>query len=139
MDIVRVEAGVRYPEDALVNGMFDDNECPMMPFLTTDPECTSEWRWSVDIEVATGRIVGWAENHPHIEARVSYKVCDCCRIKWDGRESEDYVPSFLDIPGDGYGDYLDLDVRGGVIQGWSEKACREGLAKIFGKRDTDEG
>ncbi len=110
-----VEAGVRYWEDGEVNGVPDDNKNPRMPFAGDDG-----WRPVIDLE--TGQIQGWPEG---VTAKTHYKVCD------DGRYSlvdeggnqvakiEGYVPPMLSPAGQGYGDYMIMNIGpDGRIENW---------------------
>lgn len=111
-----VDAGVRYWEDADVNGV-EDTEGTLIPDRQGD-------RWKPLIELATGRIKDWPQG---TTARVHYKVCDDGNYflvderfliirRWDG----DYVPDrFLCVGDCGYGDYIIFNVSAdGVIIGW---------------------
>lgn len=102
---IEVEAGVRYWEDAIVNGEPDDHGL----IFGRDGDA-----WKVRIDLAEGRIVGWP---PGWTAQIHYKVCD------DGRywlldaagariaSRDGYVPDdFLCHGNDGYGDYIILNV-----------------------------
>lgn len=129
-DIIRIEAGVRYAEDAEVNGIAEDEENPRMPFLERDSQDGDGWRWNIDIDIATGEVIGWRENFGDIRAQTFYKVCDCCRVKYDGMEQEDYVPDFLAIDGEGFGDYIYLTIGcDGTIKGWKPDRCRKFIAE----------
>ena len=115
---LKVDAGVRYWEDAIVNGERDgDDNNPRMPFA--DPEAGS-WRLTIDLE--TGLIEGWPAG---VTAQTHYKVCD------DGVYSlldavgspiaviNGYVPEIMCPGGDGYGDYIIMSVGGdGRIADW---------------------
>lgn len=127
-DLIRIEAEPRYPEDAEVNGEEDDNINPKMPFLVKKKDTQNDWCWQLDIDISTGEIIGWPKD---IKAKVWYKVCDCCGIKYRGKEYYDYVPDFLSIDCDGYGDYINLTIVNGKIKGWSETSCREFIDKIM--------
>jgi hypothetical protein len=112
---IEVDAGVRYWEDAMLDGDWDHTgEIPLR-----DGE-----RWKPVINLQTGHIMAWPEG---VEADVHYKVCDdgeywllddtCRRIaKWKGY----YVPNdFLCVGDNGYGDYIIFKVGGdGAIIGW---------------------
>lgn len=107
--------GVRYWEDASVNGTTDDHDAPAMPLIR-------DGRWELMIDLATGRIDGWPKG---TTAETHYKACDdgvyrlltpngdeVCKL--DG-----YVPSMLDTEGYGYGDYVILTIGAdGLIEGW---------------------
>lgn len=112
---IEVEAGVRYWDDAYLNGKEDiDGTIPMR-----DGDY-----WKPTIELATGRIMNWPEG---TEADVHYKVCDDgaywlldeskARVaKWSGF----YVPDDILCVGDnGYGDYIIFKIGGdGLIIDW---------------------
>lgn len=126
-DIVHIEAEPRYPEDAKVNGETEDNDNPKMPFLVNEEKCQNGWCWKLAIDIATGEIIGWPKD---IKASVHYKVCDCCRVKYNGKEYYEYVPDFLAIDKEGYGDYIILTIEDGRIKDWNEENCREFLKKM---------
>ena len=96
------EAGVRYWEDATVNGI-DDEDGSRIP-------CRNGDAWCPTIELATGKVVGWPEG---FAADIHYKVCDS-GVYWlldaDGKriaERDGYVPGDFLCHGDnGYGDYI---------------------------------
>jgi hypothetical protein len=112
---LKAECGVRYWEDAEVNGVEDDDNNPRMPFKVGDT-------WSPVIDLDTGTIVDWPAG---TTASTHYKVCD------DGRYSlldenkaevvsiDGYVPKIM-CPGDnGYGDYVIMSIGAdGKIEGW---------------------
>ena len=126
-DIVRIEAEPRYPEDAEVNDVREDNDNPKMPFLEKQENSQEGWCWKLDIDIATGEIIGWPKE---VKAQVHYKVCDCCRVKYDGKEYYEYVPDFLAIDDEGYGDYIKLTIEDGKIKDWNEDACRRFLKNM---------
>jgi hypothetical protein len=118
---IEVRAGVRYWDDAQVNGEVDvDGKIPL--------RVGDEWQLTIDL--ATGRILDWPQG---VRAETCYKVCDeglywlldasRQRIaKW----KRSYVPAeFLDIE-DGSGlvsDYIVLSVgNDGVIKDWRAPA-----------------
>jgi hypothetical protein len=115
MDAVylEVDAGVRYPEDTLVNGQEDDSGA-RMPFLVNG-------RWRLRIRLDDGVVMDWP---PTLSAEVHYKVADdgeywlqnadSVRVaKWSGY----YVPDAFLCHGDqGFGDYIILNIDGGRIR-----------------------
>ena len=121
-DIIRIDAEPRYPEDAYINGEGEDNDNPKMPFLVKQEGTQCGWCWKLDIDIKTGEIIGWPKD---VKAKVHYKVCDCCGIKYEGLEYSDYVPDFLAIDDQGYGDYIILSIEDGKIVDWDEESCRE--------------
>lgn len=112
---VQAECGVRYWEDATVNGVEDDNDDPKIPFVQGST-------WQPLIELETGKIVGWPEG---TTASVHYKVCDDGRYwlldadKKPVKKIDGYVPSFMAPEGDGYGDYVIMKIGpDGKISNW---------------------
>jgi hypothetical protein len=114
---IEVDAGVRYWEDARLNGKEDANG--EIPLRNGDA-------WQPTIELDTGRVLGWPEG---MEADIHYKVCDegqywllddsGARIaKWRGY----YVPNDILCVGDsGYGDYIIFKIGAdGLIVGWKK-------------------
>lgn len=112
---IEVDAGVRYWEDAYLNGKEDvEGRVPLR---------VGE-RWQPVIELATGRILNWPQG---VEASIHYKVCDDGEYwlldaeqgriaKWRGY----YVPdSILCVGDEGFGDYIIFQVDGdGMVIGW---------------------
>lgn len=111
---LHVEAGVRYWEDATVNGV-EDEQGTLIP-------CRDNEDWSPIIDIETGKILNWEQGKI---ADIHYKICD------DGRYSikdadyntilstEGYVPKTLSIESNGYGDYITLKVdENGQINNW---------------------
>lgn len=99
---IEFSAGVRYWEDATVNGI-EDEDGSLIPGRDGDV-----WRGKIDL--ATGKIVDWPTG---VEADIHYKVCDD-GVYWlldaEGNriaEREGYVPGAFMCHGDsGYGDYI---------------------------------
>lgn len=132
---VKIDAGVRYWEDGVVNGeedisLFDTKGIgtPAMPFAIkvkekpTDNIYSDHYRWQPVIDIEKGCIVGWPKG---TTAQVHYKICD------DGTyylldsdfkqlyELESYVPDFIGEDGD----YLimSIDEEGNIM----EFSCNE--------------
>ena len=113
-----VDAGVRYWEDACINGD-EDFDGDLIPFRNGD-------RWQPVIRLADGVIEDWPAG---VAASIFYKVCDdgVYHLLDEGRQviakwKGDYVPdSFLCIGEDGFGDYIGLEVDAhGKILGWQQ-------------------
>jgi len=113
---IEVRAGVRYWEDATVNGE-DDINGTLIPFRDGD-------YWCPVIDIDSGVIKDWPEG---MTAYIHYKVCDDGNY-WLKNEDgacilaieDDYVPKMLCPKENGYGDYIIMDVDGdGKISGWS--------------------
>lgn len=109
---LRVKAGVRYWEDATVNGV-EDTLGTLIPFRVLDD-------WCPEIDLETGRVLNWPDG---MLADVHYKVCDAGEY-WLINEAgdvykylDDYVPDDLLCHGaQGYGDYIILNIgRDGQI------------------------
>jgi len=118
---LKVEAGVRYWEDAEVNGVTDETG-EAIPCRVGDA-------WCPVIDLETGTIAGWPEN---TIARIHYKVCDAGRYALlgnDGQEAvakDGYVPGILSPGGSGYGDYIIMNVGPtGVIENWDSSGIEE--------------
>lgn len=112
---IEVDAGVRYWDDASLNGEPDTEG--KIPFRKNDG-------WCPIIELATGQILDWPNG---IEAKIHYKVCDSGlywlldqnknRIaEWKGH----YVPNDVLCPkANGYGDYIIMEIgKDGKILNW---------------------
>ena len=114
-EFLEVAAAVRYWEDATVNGQKDE-EGSLIP-------CREDDVWRPVIELSTGCIEDWPDG---VEARIHYKICDAGEywladlsgnrlFKW----KDDYVPRFLGIEDDGFGDYIIFNVSCyGKIENW---------------------
>lgn len=115
---IQVEAGVRYWEDATVNGV-DDEDGTLIPFRRGD-------LWCPVIELVTGRVIDWPQG---VTADVHYKVCDEGEY-WLLDENKQriakyadyYVPSEFLCHGDsGYGEYIILNIdECGFVKGWRQ-------------------
>lgn len=135
---LKVDAGVRYWQDAYINGN-RDTDCdetdvyPNMPCAEYigKQHCVlrgNDWRWRPLIEIETGRIVNWQQG---ITANVHYKVCDdfACEILDSGKEVitsyDGYVPKVMCPADEGYGDYIIMNIdESGFIQGWEKEFIR---------------
>ena len=110
---IKLNAGVRYWEDAKLNGEEDtDGQIPLR-----DGE-----DWSPTIELATGRVLDWPAG---VEADIHYKVCDAGAYwllnagKVRFAHQYGYVPDYLAIGQPGYGDYIIMKIGAdGMIAGW---------------------
>lgn len=114
---IEVEAGVRYWEDATVNGI-EDEDGSRIP-------CRNGDAWCPTIELATGKVLGWPDG---VAADIHYKVCDDGRywlLDAEGNRvatRDGYVPGDFLCHGDsGYGDYIIMTVGGdGQIADYSQ-------------------
>lgn len=111
---LKVSAGVRYWEDATVDGR-EDTDGELIPLRNDDA-------WEPVIDLASGQILDWPAG---VVADIHYKVCDdgsywlldekmAVVAKYAG-----YVPDCLSPQGNGFGDYIILKVGAdGGIEGW---------------------
>ena len=131
---LKVRAGVRYPEDCefidaendrKVNYISDDEETPKMPFMEVeyDKYGHKKFYWTPTIDLENGVIVNWPKG---VKVHVFYKVCDDfeCTVydEYDNEvlHYEGYVPDFMSIEEEGYGDYIDMIIdENGCIQDWN--------------------
>ena len=131
---LKVRAGVRYPEDSefieaendrKVNYISDDEENPKMPFMEVeyDKYGHKKFYWTPTIDLENGVIVNWPKV---VKVHVFYKVCDDfeCTVydEYDNEvlHYEGYVPDFMSIEEEGYGDYIDMIIdENGCIQKWN--------------------
>lgn len=117
---IELDAGVRYWEDASVNGSEDTNGT-MIPLRKGD-------KWCPVIRLSDGRVEDWPKG---TTADVHYKVCDDGEYwlldenrKRIAKWSSYFVPNDILCIGDnGYGDYIILTIgNDGIIDGWSQPA-----------------
>lgn len=111
---LKVEAMVRYWEDAEVNGV-DDDDGKLIP-------CRNGDCWCPLIDLDAGRVLDWPEG---TTADIHYKVCDAgvYTLLDDNRNKvaskDGYVPSIMAPGGEGYGDYIIMKIDGdGKIADW---------------------
>lgn len=111
---LRANCDVRYWEDAKVNGV-EDTEGTLIPFRFKDT-------WRPVIELETGKILAWPEG---MIASIHYKVCDAGSYELlddsmqTVKEISGYVPSIMYPEGNGFGDYVIMEIDGtGQIQNW---------------------
>lgn len=108
---LKADCGVRYWEDAEVNGVEDeDGNIP----------CRNGDSWQPIIDLDTGKIEGWPEG---TTADLHYKVCDAgvYTLLDEGRNEvkqiDGYVPKIMCPGGAGYGDYVIMKIGpDGVIE-----------------------
>ena len=120
---LKAECGVRYWEDAEVNGEREDDDNPTIP-------CRAGDSWCPVIDLETGKIEGWPEG---VTARTHYKVCDAGRYTLLDAERvevasiDGYVPAITAPGGGSYGDYIVMEIGpDGVIANWTvDLSCFE--------------
>ncbi len=113
---LQADCGVRYWEDAKVNGV-EDTDGTLIPLRFRD-------RWRPLIDLDTGVIEAWPSG---TVAEIHYKVCDDGTYTLLNEKSEKvaeidgYVPEIM-APGDndkGFGDYVVMNIDGsGKIANW---------------------
>ena len=132
-----VKAAVRYPKAAdfieeklddqnrpYNNYISDNEENPKIPFIETeyDKHGHKKFYWQPTIDLENGVIINWPKG---VKVHVFYKVCDAfeCTI-YDKNDNEvlhyeGYVPDFMAIEDEGYGDYIDMIIdENGYINDW---------------------
>lgn len=109
-----VDAGVRYWEDADVNGVQDELG-DLMP-------CRYGERWRPIIDIETGIILNWKKG---TKADVHYKVCDDGKYTLKDAKGKSiitvdgYVPNTMSPAETGYGDYIIMHIdENGKIADW---------------------
>ena len=117
MKLLKVDAGVRYWEDATVNGV-EDETGELIPFKEGD-------RWVPVIDIESGKVLNWPIG---TIANIHYKVCDDGIYTLEDVNGIDvvvldgYVPGTLSPVQDGYGDYIIMNIDGeGNIEYWKFK------------------
>ena len=131
---LEVRAGIRYPEDSefievendhKVNYISDDAENPKMPFMEVENNkyVHKKFYWTPTIDLENGVIINWPKG---VKVHAYYKVCDDfeCTVydEYDNEvlHYEGYVPDFMAIEEEGYGDYIDMIIdENGCIQDWN--------------------
>lgn len=103
---MQVSAGVRYWEDATVNGEEDTEGC-LIP-------CRNGDYWEPKIDINTGQILNWTQG---TSADIHYKVCDDGKYTLHAADGstieikEGYVPKIMCPGGQEYGDYIIMEVN----------------------------
>lgn len=120
---LKAKCGVRYWEDATVNGEIDEDGSRI--------PCREGDYWSPLIDLRTGAIVNWPEG---VTADIHYKVCDdgeygLCDANGKVVHAVDgYVPSIMSPGDNGYGDYVIMTIGpDGKIADWKVDFAGFGL------------
>ena len=98
------------------------NDLPSSSCIDEDDEGKKYLNLLIDIE--DGRVINWPDN---VWIKMRFKVCDDARYAFWNRDlfeviclnddyGDDYVPDFLDLEGNGYGDYLEINISNGKIE-----------------------
>lgn len=111
---LQAECGVRYWEDATVNGE-EDTEGKLIPLRVGDA-------WCPLIDIDTGIIQDWPQG---TTADIHYKVCDAGIYKLLDADKnvvasiDGYVPNMMSPGGSGHGDYVIMTVDpSGRVENW---------------------
>lgn len=121
---IRARCGVRYWEDATVNGEedADGSRIPCRKGTAADNDSLGGGDWCPTIDLDTGKIEGWPEG---TTASIHYKVCDDGEYELLDAERnvvksiDGYVPSLMCPGGKGYGDYVIMEIAAdGTIAKW---------------------
>lgn len=121
---IRARCGVRYWEDATVNGEedTDGSRIPLREGTAADNDDLGGGNWLLTIDLDTGKIEGWPEG---TTASVHYKVCDDGDYELLDADRnvvasiDGYVPSLMCPEGEGYGDYVIMEIAAdGTIAKW---------------------
>lgn len=114
---INVCAEVRYWDDAVLDGEDCTEACEYFP-------CKEGDCWKPEIDIDNGIILNWDSGHT---AKVHFKICDMCAysiVDGDGEtvlyKDWSYVPDILCPGGDGYGDYIIMNIDSdGRIANWN--------------------
>lgn len=121
---IRARCGVRYWEDATVNGVedTDGSRIPCREGTAADNDNLGGGNWCPTIDLDTGIIENWPKG---TTASIHYKVCDDgdYELLDEARNVvatiDGYVPSLMCPEGEGYGDYVIMEIDGdGRIAKW---------------------
>lgn len=112
---LKVNAGVRYWDDGVVDGEPDSETETRMPFAKGEA-------WQPVIDLSRGTIIDWPQG---TTASVHYKVCDAGVYtlldadKNEVKSIDGYVPDILCPADSGYGDYIIMNIDAeGRIDKW---------------------
>ena len=119
---LKVVAYCRYPyEDASYNGVVLDE---MEKELTVPGLDGNVLTWHIDLD--TGEVEEFKEFNYSKEFTVWYKIVDEGNYYLLDKNNKvcksienDYVIDSLQIDGDGYGDYMVLTIKNGIVQNWN--------------------
>lgn len=121
---LRARCGVRYWEDAEINGVQDEDgsRIPCRDGTADDNDVLGGGNWCPVIDLDTGIIEGWPAG---TVASIHYKVCDDGDYALLDAERnvvmaiEGYVPNIMCPEGGGFGHYVIMEIDGnGRIAKW---------------------
>lgn len=121
---IRARCGVRYWEDGEINGEqdVDGSRIPLREGTSSDNDSRGGGNWCPTIDLDTGTIENWPTG---TTASIHYKVCDDGDYELLDADRnvvasiDGYVPSVMCPEGEGYGDYVIMEIDGnGKIANW---------------------
>jgi hypothetical protein len=121
---LRARCGVRYWEDATVNGVedADGSRIPLREGTAANNDHLGGGFWCPTINLETGIIENWPKG---TTASIHYKVCDEGEYELLDADRnvvvaiDGYVPQIMCPEGSGYGDYVIMKIDGdGKIANW---------------------
>ncbi len=121
---LRARCGVRYWEDAEVNGEQDEDgsRIPLREGTAADNDSLGGGNWRPTIDLETGKIENWPAG---TTASIHYKCCDDGDYELLDAERNvvkaisGYVPTIMCPEGEGYGDYVIMNIAAdGTIAKW---------------------
>lgn len=121
---LRARCGVRYWEDGEVNGEQDNDgsRIPCREGTAADNDSLGGGNWRPTIDLETGIIEGWPSG---TTASIHYKVCDDGDYELLDADRNvvkviyGYVPGLMCPEGDGFGDYVIMEIDGdGRVAKW---------------------
>lgn len=139
---IKVFAGVRYwqdckystdngatwiePDDTDEDGDVVNKLLPGVEYLDDKNLHMIGWYWCINIDYETGKISSWKQGFC---IETNFKVCDDGKYQilddkketiWDSDlKKYYYVPYFLSLDGEGFGDYIKITIDGnGIIKDW---------------------
>lgn len=138
--IFRLHITGRYFGDCMVNGVNDKElSGKTKPTVCGWNDSEKSVIWDIDIE--SGTVLNW--NGQVVDTH--YKLVDdgYYELIYNGKvvsEADGYVPPFLGIEEDAFGDYVCLHINSdGTIRGWNENNTRNQIYEFFDVIDESFG
>lgn len=139
MKLISIICRPRYFEDSLVskeNEYFEleDHDGDLIPCVNI---INDRKHWIPLIDIDTGKILNWEVGK---SAKIHYKVCDAGDYLITSNEISfrkiGYVPDFLSINSEEYGDYMIFNVdRNGFIENWNSNFKLNGFDLVTDEND----
>lgn len=111
-------------------------------FWTGKYEDKEELRWCPIIDVDNGVVINWEKG---TTLDCYYKTSDECAFDYEQEGIKiisyyDYVPGFLSIEDEGYGDYIIIKIdKEGRIHNWSREDFYKWVKKELKKSQSEDG